>query len=510
MLLPPPRRPGLTIWQVLLLGIYLPLSCMLAVYGIHRVAMLVGYVRHRRRNPEPAGSFESWPSVLVQIPVYNERAVVERVLHAVESLDYPRDRLRIQVLDDSSDETVGISARACESLRSRGFDAEHVRRGTRDGFKAGALAHGLARDASELVAIFDADFIPRPDFLKRTVPFFVDPKIGLVQARWEHLNLARNLLTRLQTYFLDGHFIIEHTYRHRTGRIFNFNGTAGIWRRTCIDDAGGWSSWSITEDTEISFRAHLKGWRFVYLRDVTCPAEVPADVDAFKSQQHRWAKGYTEILREHAGLIWNAKLSFKAKVEATLMLSNHFAFLILGALTILHLPVVLVRGAFLPTPLHTFLDAFNLALLLTAFVAFYGLSQYEAGRLTLRRALLMPLAIGLGMALTVNSSRAVLEALFRVKTGFVRTPKEGDGRVRAYKAHGALGQAAVEIAFGLYLLASGVILVVRGNVVGTILTFIVSGGFLLLGTGTVQNLWSRRRARLEGEAAPALAEASGS
>jgi cellulose synthase/poly-beta-1,6-N-acetylglucosamine synthase-like glycosyltransferase len=486
----------LTIWQVLLLGLYVPLSCMLAVYGIHRVSMLVGYLRHRRRDPVPAKPLDRLPSVLVQIPVYNERSVVERVLRAVERLDYPRELLRVQVLDDSTDETVAICARACSELRARGMDAVHIHRTARDGFKAGALANGLARDTSELVAIFDADFTPAPDFLRQTVPFFADARVGLVQARWEHLNLERNLLTRLQCFFLDGHFIIEHTYRHRTGRIFNFNGTAGVWRRACIDDAGGWSASSITEDTEISFRAHVRGWRFVYLRDVTCPAEVPADVDAYKSQQHRWAKGYTEILREHAGLIWRARLPLKAKVEATLMLSNHFAFLILGALTILHFPVVLLRGSFLPTPLQTFLEALNFALLLTAFAAFYGVSQYEAGRLTLKRVLLMPLAIGLGMALTVNSSRAVLEALFGLRTGFVRTPKEGDRPSRAYKAQAALGQAGVEIAFGLYLLASGVLLGFRGALLGTALTFIVAGGFLFLGMGTVQNHLGRRRAEV--------------
>ncbi|MGQ0614480.1 MAG: glycosyltransferase [Planctomycetaceae bacterium] len=493
----------MTIWQVLLLGLYLPLSCMIAVYGLHRAHMLFVYLRVRRRNPHPTGALDPLPSVLVQVPIYNEKAVVERVLGAVARFDWPRELLRVQVLDDSTDETSRLCAEACARLSAGGLAIEHLRRTSREGFKAGALANGLQHDASELVAIFDADFIPAPDFLRKTVPYFADPGIGMVQARWEHLNLERNWLTRLQCFFLDGHFILEHTFRHRTGRFFNFNGTAGIWRRSCIDDAGGWSSTSITEDTEISFRAQIKGWRFVYLRDVTCPAEVPADVDAYKGQQHRWAKGYTEILKEHVGLIWNAPIGVRAKIEATLMLSNHFAFLVMGALTILHLPVVLVRESFLPTPLHTLLDVFNFALMLLAFFAFYLMSQIDAGRLSLRRLLYLPLAIGLGMALLVNSSRAVLEALFGVKSGFVRTPKEGDGGgggAAAYRARAGLGQAVVEIAFGVYLLSSSFLLLLRGNVFGILITLIVAAGFLFLGLGTLQKMRARRQA---GEPLPA-------
>ncbi|MEM8884729.1 MAG: glycosyltransferase [Planctomycetota bacterium] len=484
--------------QIFLLGLYVPLSVLLAAYGIHRAHMLFEYLRTRKNNPKPEGTLEDWPTLLVQVPVFNEKAVVNRIIHALADLDYPRDKLRIQVLDDSTDDTVRITEEGCRWLRSKGIEAVQICRSNREGFKAGALAEGLLVDDSELVAIFDADFVPTPGVLKEMVPYFAKPGVGLVQARWEHLNLDRNLLTKLQGYFLDGHFILEHTYRHRTGRFFNFNGTAGIWRRSCIDDAGGWSASSITEDTEISFRAQIKGWEFVYLRDVTVPAEVPADVDAYKSQQHRWAKGYTEVLMQHFGTIWNATIPLKAKVEATLMLSNHFAFLLMAALTILHLPLVLVRENWQATPAQLLLDMLGINLVVFAFFGFYAVSQWEAGRFTWKRLALAPLALGLGMALMINSCRAVLEALFGLKTGFVRTPKEGDtvdepAPKRSYKANAAMGQAMVEVAMGIYLLFSSVVLLARGHVWGLPLNLVVAGGFLYLGGGTLRNLWRASR-----------------
>jgi Glycosyl transferase family group 2 len=321
------------------------------------------------------------------------------------------------------------------------------------------------------------------------VPHFADGKVGLVQARWEHLNLEQNLLTRVQSFLIDGHFILESTYRHRTGRFFNFNGTGGIWRRSCIDDAGGWSSASIAEDTELSIRAYLRGWKFTYLRDLMVPAELPADVTAYKSQQHRWAKGYTEIFLQQSGRIWASNLKWWQKLEAMLMLSNHLAFLIFGALTILHLPLVLVRSSFRAAPILVFLDVLGINLILLAFFAFYVVSQWDAGRLGLRRLAHVPLVLGLGMASMVNSSRGVLEALFRTKSGFVRTPKAGDRPDPAYRADAALWQAFVEVAFGVYLLASCVLLIARGQVWGAPLNLLVGSGFLYLGLGTLRAQW---------------------
>ena len=489
----------MTVFQILLLGLSVPLSCLLCIYGLHRAHMLLAYLGVRDKTPAPEGELEEWPTVLVQVPVFNERAVVLRILEAVARIDYPRDKLRIQVLDDSTDDTVEISARAVADLKARGLDIAHLHRSNRDGFKAGALAEGLKVDDSELVAIFDADFLPPPHVLKGMVPYFAKERVGLVQARWEHLNRQRNLLTRVQSFFIDGHFLIEHTYRHRTGRFFNFNGTAGIWRRSCIEDAGGWSSNSITEDTEISLRAFIKGWEFVYLRDLTVPAELPAQVDAYKNQQHRWAKGYTEVLVQHLPSVWRAKIPLKAKIEATLMLSNHFAFLLFGILTILHMPLVMVRTAYPASAVQVLVDLLGLSLVFFAFFAFYFVSQWEAKRFTLRRLLHVPLALGLGMSLMVNSSRAVLEALFGHKTGFVRTPKEGDKPAsgaagKAYKAGAATGQALIEVAFGIYLILSCIWLLARGHWAGAPLNLLVSGGFLYLGVGTLRAQWRRRPA----------------
>jgi cellulose synthase/poly-beta-1,6-N-acetylglucosamine synthase-like glycosyltransferase len=496
---------NLTPFQALLLSLYVPMSLVLAVYGLHRVHMVFGYLRARRRNPRPEGRLKELPSVLVQVPVFNERAVVRRVLEAVARLDYPRDRLTVQLLDDSTDDTVEIGAQVCAELQAAGLQVEHVRRESREGFKAGALAHGLERDDAELVAIFDADFVPPPHFLRTVVPYFAKPRVGMVQARWDHLNLQQNLLTRLQSFFIDGHFILEHTYRHRTGRFFNFNGTAGIWRRECIDDAGGWSASSITEDTEISFRAYVKGWEFVYLRDLTVPAELPADVEAYKGQQHRWAKGYTEVLRQHLGTIWRAPIAFKAKVEATLMLSNHFAFLLFGAITILHLPLVLVRSSYYASPALKFLDILGINLVLLAFFAFYVVSQWEAKRFTPRRLALIPLVLGIGMAQMVNSSRAVLEALFGVRTGFVRTPKGGERPDPGYKAKAAVRQALAEVGFGIYLLLSCVLLIGRGHAWGVPLNLVVAFGFLYLGLGTLRKHWHTPAREPERKPAPASA-----
>jgi cellulose synthase/poly-beta-1,6-N-acetylglucosamine synthase-like glycosyltransferase len=495
----------MTVFQVLLLGIYVPLAGLLACYGLYRVRMVFVYLSVRRRNPAPAGTLAELPTVLVQVPVFNEHKVVRRVLAAVAALDYPRDRLKVQLLDDSTDETTAVAAAACAELRGSGLAIEHIRRLNRAGFKAGALAAGLRRDDSELVAIFDADFVPPPGFLRETVPYFADAGIGLVQARWDHLNLGQNLLTRLQSFLIDGHFILESTYRHRTGRFFNFNGTGGIWRRRCIDDAGGWSTNSIAEDTEISIRAYLKGWRFVFLRDLKVPAELPAHVTAYKSQQHRWAKGYTEILRQQITRIWSTDIRLREKFEATLMLSNHFAFLLMGALTILHLPIVHVRSAFYGGPFLAFLDLLGISLVLLAFFAFYAVSQWEAGRLDLRRLLQIPLVLGLGTALMVTSSRGVLEALFGHRSEFVRTPKEGDRPDPSFRARLAVSQAFVEVGFGIYLLLSCVVLASRGNWLGVPLNLIVAGGFLHLGLGALHWHWRPAHEAPEPEPAPSRA-----
>src|SRR6266540_2201704 len=273
------------------LTVYYVVLALLAMYGTHRAMMVWLYYRHRHDVPCPAGDLPVLPRVTIQLPIYNEVYVVERLIEAVAAIDYPRELLEIQVLDDSTDETGEIARSTIARYRERGFDIVYLHRQDRQGFKAGALQAGMEVACGEFMLIFDADFVPQPEILRESLPYFTDPEIGMVQARWEHLNRDYSLLTRIQSVFLDGHFVIEHTARHRSGRFFNFNGTAGIWRRSCLEEVGGWQSDTLTEDLDISYRAQLAGWKFVYLKDLVAPAEVPVDMNGFKTQQHRWTKG---------------------------------------------------------------------------------------------------------------------------------------------------------------------------------------------------------------------------
>ncbi|HYC78686.1 MAG TPA: glycosyltransferase, partial [Planctomycetota bacterium] len=272
-------------------GLYAAILFVLSLYGGHRYTLLINYWRSRRGQPKPLRNFgeAELPGVVVQLPLFNEQYVVEGLLDAVCRLDYPRDRLQIQVLDDSVDETRGIASSACAAWRARGLDVSYIHRADRSGYKAGALENGLKTAKFGLVAIFDADFRPEPDFLRRAVHHFSDERVAVVQGRWGHLNGEDSLLTRVQTIMLDGHFLVEHPARNRSGKFFNFNGTAGLWRIAAIHDAGGWHHETLTEDLDLSYRAQLKGWRFVYDPELICPAELPVEMNAFKSQQHRWA-----------------------------------------------------------------------------------------------------------------------------------------------------------------------------------------------------------------------------
>ena len=300
--------------EVLFLATYFLVLLILSIYGSHRYVMAYLYYKYKGNLPAPRGRFETPPRVTIQLPVYNEMYVVERLIDAVARIDYPRDRLEIQVLDDSTDETQGIARAKVERLKRHGHDIVYLHRNNRQGFKAGALQEGLKIARGELVAVFDADFVPSPDFLRKSVNYFTDERIGMVQVRWEHLNRDYSHLTQAQAIFLDGHFVIEHTARNRSGRFFNFNGTAGVWRRATIEDAGCWQHDTLTEDLDLSYRAQLKGWQFVYLPEVVSPAEVPVEMNAFKSQQHRWAKGSIQTARKLLPRILRSDLPREVKV----------------------------------------------------------------------------------------------------------------------------------------------------------------------------------------------------
>ena len=287
---------------------YITVLIGLAGYGSHRLTIIFLYLKHSRKRPEPLKNFSELPLVTIQLPVFNEMHVVDRLLDSVSKIDYPQDKIQIQLLDDSTDDTVSICRAGIERMRAQGFDAEHIHRMDRTGYKAGALENGTHYAKGEYLFILDADFVPNADVLLKTIHYFTDDKIGMIQTRWGHLNRTFNVLTRIQAMFLDGHLELEQTARNRSGRFFTFNGTAGIWRKSCIADAGGWEHDTLTEDMDLSYRAQLKGWRFIFLNDVETPAELPVDMDGFKSQQHRWTKGSIQVCKKVLPAIWKSKI----------------------------------------------------------------------------------------------------------------------------------------------------------------------------------------------------------
>jgi hypothetical protein len=415
---------------------YVACQCALLVYASHRWTMVLG---PRRRPPvEPVADTPeaALPYVTVQLPVYDERRVVERLVDAAAALDWPRDRLEVQVLDDSSDETSALAATAVARARAAGVNVVHLRRGSREGYKAGALAAGLAVARGEFVAIFDADFVPPPGTLRRLMPRFADARVGMVQARWGHLNRGRSLLTAAQATLLDAHFLLEHAVRAGRGLFFNFNGTAGIWRRACIEDAGGWSHATLTEDLDLSYRAQLAGWRFAYAPGVVVPAELPSDMAAFKSQQRRWARGSIQTARRVLPGLWRRDLPIAVKFEAFFHLTANAAYPLLLALGLLLLPVLLARPL-LPPALVWAMQGGVLLLGAVPVCVFLAAGAHAAGRRgpALVRDTLAALVLGAGVSL--NNALAVLAGLGATVGEWERTPKTGECEARAPVVHDA-------------------------------------------------------------------------
>ena len=408
----------------LFLGTYFFVLLILSLYGSHRYVMAYLYYKYKGNLPTPKARFETLPRITIQLPIFNEMYVVERLIEAVCRIEYPRALFEIQVLDDSTDETQGIARAAVERALAQGHDIAYLHRDNRKGYKAGALQEGLKVARGEYVAVFDADFVPNTDFLLRSVDFFTDSRIGMVQVRWEHLNRDYSHLTQAQAIFLDGHFVIEHTARNRSGRFFNFNGTAGVWRRATIEDAGGWQHDTLTEDLDLSYRAQLKGWQFVYLPDVAAPAEVPVEMNAFKSQQHRWAKGSIQTARKLLPRILQSNLSRDVKVEAFFHLTANVTYPLMILLTVL-MPVSMVirfkHGWYevLMLDLPFFWTATG------SVVMFYIASQREIGMSRWQRVRYLPFIMALGIGMCVNQAKAVIEAAVGYETGFTRTPKLG-------------------------------------------------------------------------------------
>jgi len=403
---------------------YFIVLVVLAGYGIHRYVLVYMYYKNRKNKvTEPDAYFTELPRITVQLPIYNEEYVVERLLESICRLDYPKDKLDIQVLDDSTDETVGIASASVERYAALGYDIVYLRRSNRQGFKAGALREGLKSAKGELIAIFDADFIPPEDWLLRVVHHFANPAIGMVQTRWTHLNRHYSFLTEVESILLDGHFVLEHGGRSRAGVFFNFNGTAGMWRRQAIEDAGGWESDTLTEDTDLSYRSQLAGWKFRYLEDLECPAEVPIEMTAFKTQQARWAKGLIQVAKKTLPKIMRSKAPLRVKVEAWYHLTANLSYPLMIVLATLLMPAMIIR--FYQGWFQMLLIDLPLFLASTFSVSsFYLVSQKALFPKSWPRTFLyLPFLMALGIGLTVTNSRAVIEALFGVQSPFKRTPK---------------------------------------------------------------------------------------
>jgi cellulose synthase/poly-beta-1,6-N-acetylglucosamine synthase-like glycosyltransferase len=436
------------------LACYFFVVIILAVYGWHRYYLVYLYMKNRDKQPKMGPALSPTPVVTIQLPLYNEMYVADRLIDAVCRIEYPRELLEIQVLDDSTDETRSIAELAVRRFAAQGIDIKYFHRDDRTGYKAGALEAGLKVARGEFVGIFDADFIPTTDFLVRLMPHFADAGVGMVQARWGHINQDYSLLTKIQAILLDGHFVLEHGGRNSGGRFFNFNGTAGIWRRTAIDDAGGWQHDTITEDLDLSYRAQLRGWRFVFVPDVIAPAEVPVEMNAFKSQQHRWAKGSIQTCKKLLPQILRSKAPLGVKIEAFFHLTANFNYILMCILSVLIFPSMVIRYnmgwyemLLIDVPLF-FAATFS-------FCNFYLVCQREIYPDWRARAKYVPFLMSVGIGLSINNARAVVEAMFNSKSEFTRTPKyrieaNADEWIGKKYRQSVAVQPLIELAFGLY------------------------------------------------------------
>jgi cellulose synthase/poly-beta-1,6-N-acetylglucosamine synthase-like glycosyltransferase len=490
------HRLGWFDWALLIP--YFGILAILSVYGLHRFDTIHTYFKHRKKaTGEPPLHFENLPRVTIQLPLYNERYVLERLIDEVVKIEYPRELLQIQVLDDSTDDTHSFAGVLCERYRNMGYPIEYLHRTNRQGFKAGALQAGLARATGEFVAVFDADFIPPTDFLTRTIHHFADSKVGVVQTRWSYLNRDFNFLTEVEAILLDGHFILEHGARSRAGYFFNFNGTAGILRRTMIDDAGGWQHDTLTEDSDLSYRAQLKGWKFVYLPGLECPSELPVEIHGFQVQQFRWAKGLTQCAKKLLPSLFEAKIPFRVKAEAFLHLTPNISYPLMVVVSALMLPVMIVRF-YMGVWEMMLLDFPLIVFSFWSISAFYVIAQRELHPKNWTRTFyLLPMLMAVGVGLTLINTRAVLEALFGVKSGFVRTPKyaiEGTQQKRMVKKYKSRSGwlPYFELAVGSYFLYMCWFAIETNNFLTLPFLTLFVGGYYWAGFGTLYQEYQDR------------------
>jgi len=442
---------------------YIVVLALLCVYGLHRYFLVATFYRFRRRPPRLMACFRELPHVTIQLPMFNERYVAKRVIEHACRIDYPPEKLEIQVLDDSTDETCTIVDETVGRLRAAGHDVVCLRRDDRTGYKAGALEAGLKRARGDFIAIFDADFLPPRQILREAMHYFTDPQVGVVQTRWEHLNREASLLTQTQAILLDGHFVIEHTARNRSGRYMSFNGTAGIWRKSAIEDAGGWHHDTLTEDLDLSYRAQLRGWRFVFLPNLTSPAELPPEMNAFRAQQHRWTKGGAQTCLKLLPRVLFSRCPLRVKVEAFFHLTSSFVYILMVLLTLLIGPALyaklLINRPSTPSQL-----VFEFVLFVVGFgsaLTFYVCSQRELLRSWYDSLRFVPALMAVGIGIAFNNAIGALEGFFGRQSEFVRTPKFGDVALRPgqwrkrQRQHGfrlrGVWQAWAELGLALYL-----------------------------------------------------------
>ena len=477
---------------------YFMVLFILAVYGLHRYVLLYDFYVYRKNVPAAPPRVSNWPKVTIQLPIFNERYVIERLVDAVSQFEYPRELLDIQVLDDSTDETREVASACIERQAAAGLPIVYIHRTNREGYKAGALENGLRTAQGEFVAIFDADFIPPSDFLCRTIPYFLNPDggkdIGMVQARWTYLNADYSLLTRVQTILLDGHFVIEHGGRSRRGTFFNFNGTAGVWRRAAIEAAGGWEHDTLTEDTDLSYRAQLKGWKFLYLPEIECASELPVDMNGFKAQQARWAKGLMQTAKKILPRVFRSDAPLYVKSEAFFHLTANISYPLMVLLSTMLLPAMIVRfyqGWFqmLVIDLPLFLAS------TCSISSFYLAAQKELRPKTwLTTLLYMPFVMATGIGLSVRNAQGVLEAIFGKKSEFARTAKfkiEGkSGTFAAKKYKNKSGwMPYFEVALGLYFALAVVYTILNENYATVPFLLLFVWGYLYTGFMSLSQAW---------------------
>jgi cellulose synthase/poly-beta-1,6-N-acetylglucosamine synthase-like glycosyltransferase len=471
---------------------------VLALYGMHRYALLYDYYVFRKNVPPTPPSVVNWPKVTIQLPIFNERYVIERLVDAVSQFDYPPELLDIQVLDDSTDETREV-ARACvDRHAATGLPISYIHRTNREGYKAGALENGLRTSQGEFVAIFDADFIPQADFLRATIPYFMNPHggagIGMVQTRWTYLNSDYSLLTRVETILLDGHFVIEHGGRSRRGTFFNFNGTAGVWRRAAIDAAGGWEHDTLTEDTDLSYRAQLKGWKFLYLPHIECASELPIDMNGFKAQQARWAKGLMQTAKKILPQVFRADVPLYVKAEAFFHLTANISYPLMVLLSTMLLPAMIVRfyqGWFqmLVIDLPLFLAS------TCSISSFYLAAQKELRPKTwMSTFLYMPFVMATGIGISVRNAQAVIEAILGKQSEFARTPKfKIEGKTGTFAAKKYKNKAGwmpyFEVGLGLYFSLAIVYAIRNENYATVPFLLLFVWGYLYTGFMSLSQSW---------------------